>query len=69
MFSGRVQRLFPPIVERLAARHIQLPIRIAHSKRLKDGYLAYYEGCEFKSDLCPLNTPDIWVLLPFLPIF
>jgi hypothetical protein len=69
MSSGRGQRLFPPNVERLAARHIQLPNRIAHSKRLKDGHLAHYELVRIQIRPPPSDTPDIWALLPFLSPF
>ncbi len=67
MFSGRGQRLFPPNAERLAARHIQLHSRIAHSKRSKDGHLAHYELVRIQIRPLSSDTPDIWALLPFLP--
>jgi hypothetical protein len=66
MFSGRGQRLFPPNVERLATRHIQLHSRIAHSKRSKDGHLAHYELVRIQIRPLSSDTPDIWALLPFL---
>ena len=68
-FSGKGLWLFPPNGERLAARHIQLHSRIAHSKRSKDGHLAHYELVRIQIRPLSSDTPDIWALLPFLPPF